>query len=72
MEREGSRFAVADDDEVGRLPHEPTRDEIREACERIREGWSPRMLRVRAGMTLCRLQSPVCPFTDEGRPLRIE
>jgi hypothetical protein len=72
MERDGSRLAVTDDDEAGRLPHEPTRAEIREACERIRAGWSPRMLRVRAGITLCRLQSPVCPFTAEGRPLLIE
>lgn len=72
MEREGSRFGVTDDDEAGRLPNEPTRAEIREACEVIRQSWSPLMHRVRAGMSSCRLQLPVCTWTDSGRPLRIE
>lgn len=32
------------------IPHEPTPDEIRAACERIREGWGESESRKRAGL----------------------
>lgn len=59
-------------DEEGRLPGEPTRDEIAAACEELRKTWSQRRLNTRSGFVRWRLQSPHSPFNIDGRPLRIE
>lgn len=64
--------AEANRDEEGRLPWEPTPAEIDAACEELRRKWTPRRLATRSGFVRWRLQSPHCPFTDDGRPLPIE
>jgi hypothetical protein len=72
MDCEGTQEAAANQDEQDRLLGDPSRAEILEACERIRSEWSPRRRATRAGFSRYRLQSVACPFTHDGRPLRIE
>jgi hypothetical protein len=63
---------VANSDEEGRLPWEPSKEQILAACEEIRKSWTPHRLATRAGFVAWRLQSAHCPFTSDTQPLRIE